>query len=433
MVTNPNIILSGNQMAAPQLPDVNAVMQTRTAGMEGMIQMERQREADALSAQERETDAAAKAMAPAIASAFSDPSDEGLDIALSMVPAQYQAAATAQIDQLRAVPDLNRRKDIIRAGLAQDDYGRAILAQLEPTANMRLQADTAAQAQALRMRDLQLQERQAAEGPAGDFATVETDRGIYIYNKKTGKGRLLTAGEVAPPAAPSGAETPGVVTPRQPAPAAVPAPTAVPAPAAAAVPAPISTQQPPQDNVLRPPPKAAATEQTQEERRRSASVRYTVKNADRVSEVIDKDPAAFGQGADEFLLSIIPFGAGQEFLSFVQDANRQQVYYRMTQIVATLLRLETGAAYTTSELVTESASFMPKYGDDPETARDKLDALQDRVTSAVGSTGRGWTPKDQAEYDAAMMALEAMKDKVYPVGGGSGGGELPEGATTSNW
>lgn len=166
MPIDPNII--GNVMIpqAPNLPDVNAMMQTQQRGMESTIQMERQREADALSAQDRETDAAAKALAPAIASAFSDPSDEGLDIALSMVPAQYQAVAMAQIDQLRAVPDLNRRKDIIRAGLAQDDYGRAILAQLEPTANMRLQADTAAQAQALRMRELQLQERQFAEKAA---------------------------------------------------------------------------------------------------------------------------------------------------------------------------------------------------------------------------------------------------------------------------
>lgn len=173
MPIDPNII--GNVMIpqAPNLPDVNAMMQTQQRGMESMIQMERQREADALSAQERETDAAAKALAPAIASAFSDPSDEGLDIALSMVPAQYQAVAMAQIDRLRAVPDLNRRKDIIRAGLAQDDYGRAILAQLEPTANMRLQADTAAQAQALRMRELQLQERQAAAEAAGGGKVVQ--------------------------------------------------------------------------------------------------------------------------------------------------------------------------------------------------------------------------------------------------------------------
>jgi hypothetical protein len=206
----------------------------------------------------------------------------------------------------------------------------------------------------------------------------------------------------------------------------------MPAPGAPAVEAPISTERPPAE--FRPKAKAGATDQTQEERRRAASVRYTVKNADRVTDIIDKNPAAFGQGADEFLLSIIPFDMGKDFLQFTQDADREQVYYRMTQLVATLLRLETGAAYTNSELATESASFMQKYGDEPATARDKIDALQDRVTSAAGSTGRAWTPQDQAEYDAAMMALEAVKDRLYPAGGGGGAAEeLPEGATTSNW
>ena len=43
MVTDPNIILSGNRMAAPRLPDVNAMMQTRTAGMENIYDIEQQR------------------------------------------------------------------------------------------------------------------------------------------------------------------------------------------------------------------------------------------------------------------------------------------------------------------------------------------------------------------------------------------------------
>ena len=164
MAIDPSII--GNVMvpAAPQLPDVNAMMQTRTAGMENIYKIERQREADALAAQEREMDAVSKALAPAIASAFSDPTDEGLDAALNMVPPAYREAAQAQIEQLRAVPDLDRRKDLIRAGLAQDDYGRAILAQLEPTANMRLQAETAAQRAALDARRLQLEEQKLAAG-----------------------------------------------------------------------------------------------------------------------------------------------------------------------------------------------------------------------------------------------------------------------------
>ena len=47
MVTDPNIILSGNQMAQPRLPDVNAMMQTRTAGMENIYALEQQRAAQA--------------------------------------------------------------------------------------------------------------------------------------------------------------------------------------------------------------------------------------------------------------------------------------------------------------------------------------------------------------------------------------------------
>lgn len=165
-------------------------------------------------------------------------------------------------------------------------------------------------------------------------------------------------------------------------------------------------------------------------------MRYTVKNADRVAEIIDKNPAAFGEGADEFLLSLLPLEAGENFKAFVQDADRQQLNYRMTQIVATLLRLETGAAYTKPELVTDAASFMQKYGDQPETARDKIDALKDRVSSAVGSTGRAWTSEDQAEYDAAMSALDAIKDKLYPVNGAVEGeaaaNSVSEGATATN-
>ena len=402
MRSNASIISNGMLMPAPELPDVNAMMQTRTAGLENMYKIERQRAEDTRLEQERQSAAAAEAIAPAVASVFSDPSDAGLDAALALVPPQYQAAAKAQIDQLRAIPDVNKRKNVIRAALAQDEIGRALLTQLEPSAGARLQAD-------LERERLSIERAKLAKGeapPVGSFKLVPTDRGLVVFNERTGEYRLATAGEVA--AATGEAGMPG---PRM---EAIPAPSDT---------APISTEQPPQDNILRPPPKAGSTEQTQEERRRAASVRYTVRNADRVAEIIDKNPDAFGQGADEFLLSLLPFGAGEDFMAFVQDADRQQLNYRMTQIVATLLRLETGAAYTRPELATEAASFMQKYGDKPATARDKLDALQDRVSSAVGSTGRAWTAEDQAEYDAAIMALEAMKNKLYPVGG-AGGGEV---------
>ena len=67
MAIDPSII--GNVMApaAPQLPDVNAMMQTQTRGMEKMYGMERQREADAAAAQKEQQAAIAQAMMPSVA------------------------------------------------------------------------------------------------------------------------------------------------------------------------------------------------------------------------------------------------------------------------------------------------------------------------------------------------------------------------------
>lgn len=411
MAIDPNIILSGNQMAQPRLPDVNAMMQTRTAGLENIYNIEQQRAEQARVAQKEQEAEALKALSPAIAAAFSDPSDAGLDAALALVPPQYQGAAKAQLDQIRALPDINKRKGLIRAGLVQDEAGRTLLGQLEMTAAQRANIDVQREQNDLRRAEISLtrQKQQLDAQGQGEWKLEPGEGGFFWTNPRTREVIPANVTGAAPAPGPSPIPSPDAVTPRQPAPGAPGT-------------GPISTERPPAE--FKPKqPKGAATEQTQEERRRAASVRYTVKNAERVAEIIDKNPKAFGQGADEFLLSLVPFGAGEDFTSFVQDADRQQLNYRMTQIVATLLRLETGAAYTKPELVTEAKSFMQTYGDEPETARDKLDALQDRVTSAVGSTGRAWTPEDQAEYDAAMMALEAMKDKLYPAGGGGAGGE----------
>jgi hypothetical protein len=412
MQTNPNIILSGNQMAQPRLPDVNAMMQTRTAGMENIYNIEQQRAEQAKTAQKEQEAAAVEAMLPSVVAAYSDPSDAGLDQAVALMPAEVRDTFAPFVSRLKTVRDPAARKAIIEAELAKDEAGRAVLDRV-PTEIQRLNVDVQREQNVLSRDRLNLDRQKAAlvARGEGEWELKEGEGGFFWTNPRSRQViRAEVTGSSAPAAAPGPTPIPApdVVTPR------------MPAPGAPAVEAPISTQQPPSE--FRPKAKAGATDQTQEERRRAASVRYTDKNATRVAEIIDKNPAAFGQGADEFLLSIIPFDMGKDFLQFTQDADREQVYYRMTQIVATLLRLETGAAYTTPELVTESASFMPKYGDEPATARDKIDALQDRVTSAVGSTGRAWTPQDQAEYDAAMMALEAVKDRLYPAGGSAGGG-----------
>lgn len=175
MPLDPSIISNAMSNVAGNMPDVNALMNRRVQGMENIYKIETARAEQARLEQERQSAAAAEAIAPAVASVFSDPSDAGLDAALALVPPQYQAAAKAQIDQLRAIPDINRRKNVIRASLTQDEMGRALLAQLEPTANMRLQADTAAAAQALKMRELQLREAQV-QAKAAEQAPIDTQQ-----------------------------------------------------------------------------------------------------------------------------------------------------------------------------------------------------------------------------------------------------------------
>lgn len=388
MAIDPGII--GNVMVpqAPQLPDVNAMMQTRTAGLENIYKIETARQQQAKADAKAREDAAIDALIPAYVHGLENPED--YDGMLALVPPDLRANVAPYIDQIRGLPP-EQVRSVLTSSLLSSDRGKAFLdnQMRQKTYEVQQGQLTLAQQEAQRKAD------EAARGPAPRFEIRETDMGLVRINPATGE------------AFPIG--RPGVET-------GIPGPRAE---------APISTERPPRDTVLQPKPKTSTTDMTQEERRRAASARYTVKNVDRVLEIIDKDPDAFAQGADEFLLDIVPFDAGKDFKAFVQSANRQQLNYRMTQIVATLLRLETGAAYTTPELATEAASFMQKYGDEPATARDKLDALQDRVSSAVGSTGRAWTEQDQAEYDAALSALEAMKDRLYPAGGGSAnGGEV---------
>lgn len=173
MRTNPNIITSGNQMAPPQLPDVNAMMQTRTAGMENIYALEQQRAAQQQTAQKEQEAEAMKALSPAIAAAFSDPSDAGLDAALALVPPQYQGAAKAQLDQIRALPDPNRRKDLIRAGLVQDEAGRTLLGQLEMTAAQRANFDVQREQNVLRREEIAQRRAEANQPEAKKTETAE--------------------------------------------------------------------------------------------------------------------------------------------------------------------------------------------------------------------------------------------------------------------
>lgn len=171
MRTNPNIILSGNQMAAPQLPDVNAMMQTRTAGMENIYALEQQRAAQAQAAQKEQEAAAAEAMLPSVLAAYSDASDVGLDRATSLMPAEVRDTFAPFITRLKGIPDTATRKSILEAELAKDEAGRSVLARI-PTEIQRMNADI--QSQNLELRRLEIEQRKQAA--AAKTAPISTEQ-----------------------------------------------------------------------------------------------------------------------------------------------------------------------------------------------------------------------------------------------------------------
>lgn len=200
MPIDPSII--SNAFANISMPDMNALMQQRAQGAQNIYQIERQRQADAASEQEAMQAKTLQALSPAVAAAFEDPSDAGLDAAFSLVPEEFGDAADAQLAKLRSIPDVNRRKAVIRSALLQDDYGRALLAQLEPTANMRLQAETAARRAELDQRrfELDMAKMDAEAGGGGvspDVAArLEFDREKFAAERE--KEALIASGEAAP-------------------------------------------------------------------------------------------------------------------------------------------------------------------------------------------------------------------------------------------
>lgn len=172
MPLDPSII--SNAFANISTPDVNALMQQRVQGAENVYQIEAARQEQAAEAEKEAAKQAAEAMLPAVASAFSDPSDAGLDAASSMLPPEVAQAFTPFLQRLKGVPDAKQRMAILRAELARDDEGRYILGQLEPTANMRLQEGTAARRAALDERRMALEEAKlAAEAEGGGITPYQ--------------------------------------------------------------------------------------------------------------------------------------------------------------------------------------------------------------------------------------------------------------------
>jgi len=141
MPIDPNIILSGNQMAQPRLPDVNAMMQTRTAGMENIYKNEQARAEEAKAAQKEQAAALVDALAPAYATAFKGGgTKESITAAYNLLPPEIQPGVKGQIDKLMAMPSDDLRLSALEASLAGSDAGRTLLDRI-PTEIQRINAE----------------------------------------------------------------------------------------------------------------------------------------------------------------------------------------------------------------------------------------------------------------------------------------------------
>jgi hypothetical protein len=131
MRTNPNIILSGNQMAAPQLPDVNAMTQTRTAGMENIYALEQQRAAQAQAEQKDQAAAQEAALTQALLPAYTYGIQTG-DIAgaFDLVPPEMQANLAPYVQALEGKTPEEVRSALI-GSLSASKAGQEALAAIQ--------------------------------------------------------------------------------------------------------------------------------------------------------------------------------------------------------------------------------------------------------------------------------------------------------------
>ena len=131
MVTDPNIILSGNRMAAPRLPDVNAMVQTRTAGMENIYALEQQRAAQAQTAQKEQAAAQEAATLKALLPAYTYGIQTG-DIAGAgnLVPPEMRPQIQQYIDALTGKPPEEVQAALI-GSLSSSQAGQEALAAIQ--------------------------------------------------------------------------------------------------------------------------------------------------------------------------------------------------------------------------------------------------------------------------------------------------------------
>lgn len=201
MPIDPSII--GNVMApqAVQMPDMNAMMQNRTAGMENIYKIETARQAQAAEAEQEAAQAQEAATIKALLPAYTYGIQTGdMAGALNLVPPEMQESLTPYIDALTGRSPEEVKAALI-GSLSSSPMGQEALAAIQRGQTFSVQA---------RQQDLAEKKyaAEAAGGGAPDYEKIELQDGtLGLLDRKTGRivqptmdgaiGTELPAGETA--------------------------------------------------------------------------------------------------------------------------------------------------------------------------------------------------------------------------------------------
>ena len=420
MPINPSII--GNVMApqAVQMPDVNAMLQTQTQGMENTYKIETARQQmakeEAAAQQKAQEAATIKALLPAYTYGIQTGDIAG---AGNLVPPKMRGNLQPFIDAL-ANRSPEEVKSALIGSLAASPEGQEALAAIQRAETAGIQRE---QNKLSRDRLALDRQKQALDALGqGDWELKEGEGGFFWTNPRTRQviPADVTGGAAAaaPGAAPGAIPAPDVVTPRQP------------APGVPAAEAPISTAQPPgQQPQFRPKLKEGAEKGLNEGEGKSYNFAIRMIDSDAVANELEKEGVLTTDAVTDAVVGAIralPTVAGGNLSEQIQNAlnvvspslspEEQRLAVAQLDFITAVLRSESGAEIKTSEFPAEYRKYFPVEGDEnnPKLLADKKRRRQNAIEGMKTRAGKSGRAQIEAYFAGEGTAPPATEAPAAP-------------------
>jgi len=367
------------------LPDVNAMMQTRTAGMENIYKIEQARAEQAKTAQKEQEAALVDALAPAYATAFKgNGTKESITAAYNLLPPEIQPGVKGQIDKLMAMPSDDLRLSALEASLAGSDAGRTLLDRI-PTEIQRLNAEIQrGQLEVSRANAAREAAAAAAEAQRGNKMEYDYRDEVDVDGNPTGRVIALpkySYGEAMPRGRVVGAEA-----------------------------GPIGAEMPP--NVAAPaggggvrvaPAKTAAEKDFTEREGKSLNFAIRMADSDNIANELETEGVLTTDAVTNAVIGVfraLPTVAGGNIAEQLDNAlnvvsptlspEEQRLARAQLDFVTAVLRSESGAEIKTSEFPSEYRKYFAVAGDEnnPKLLADKKRARQNAIDGMKAQAGK---------------------------------------------